>query len=264
VEAPLFDFTTVLLFLFSIAIGVWFVKSKRGLLPRRGYLDPAITPTMAVILCGSMFILSGLGAWFGASRAENGTMQETAWIYASAMVAQIPILLVYAKLRRKCGSHHILPISCTAFVVFVPMTIAVASAAHILLVTVGLEPNTDLGHETLKQLVDEPWDLTTWIVIICVTLGAGVFEEVLYRGLILPTFTAVMNGRTAWGAIVATSVFFAVMHIGAAAPSAIVGLFVLSLGLGWARVKSGGILAPIFIHVVFNTMNIAFVYSTYL
>jgi hypothetical protein len=100
------------------------------------------------------------------------------------------------------------------------------------------------------------------IIIICVTLGAGIFEEILYRGLILPTFTAVLSGKTAWGAIVATSVFFAVMHIGTSTPSAIAGLFVLSVGLCWARVKSGGVIAPIVIHIVFNAINIAIVYST--
>jgi membrane protease YdiL (CAAX protease family) len=52
------------------------------------------------------------------------------------------------------------------------------------------------------------------------------------------------------------------MHIGTSSPSAIIGLFVLSIGLCWARVKSGGILAPILIHIVFNAVNIAIVYST--
>jgi membrane protease YdiL (CAAX protease family) len=264
VEVPLFDFTTVLLAIFSIGIGLWFVKSGQGTLSRRGYLDPAITPTLAVMLCGMMFIFAGLGAWWGSGHGDDGTMQKTAWIYGSAAVAQIPILLMYSKLHRKSYSRHILPISCIAFAVFVPIALTIAAIGHALLVTVGIEAHSNLGHETLKQLANAPWGSATWVVVVCATLGAGVFEEIMYRGLILPAFSSMFGGKTFWRATIATSGFFALMHIGAAQPSAIAGLFVLSIGLCWARVKSGGVIAPIVIHVVFNTMNIAFVYSTHL
>ena len=42
------DFLLVVLSILSIGIGVWFIKTRRSSLPRRGYLDPAITPTMAI------------------------------------------------------------------------------------------------------------------------------------------------------------------------------------------------------------------------
>ena len=260
----MFDFTTLLLVIFSIAIGVWFVKSGRSMLPRRGMLDTSITPTMAGVLCLAMFVLAGLGAWWGDGRGEEGTMQSMAWLYGSAMIAQVPILLLYVKLSKKHSSRHILPISCTTFVVFVPIALTVAALGHAVMVLAGMESPSNLGHETLKQLSGAQWGVSTWIVVACVTLGAGIFEEVMYRGLILPAFDAVIGGKTVWKAAIATSAFFAVMHIGAAQPSAIVGLFVLSLGLCWARVKSGGMIAPIVIHIVFNAMNIAFVYSTHL
>jgi membrane protease YdiL (CAAX protease family) len=264
VEVPFVDLGLVLITLFSIAIGIWFVKSGHANLPRRGYLDPAITPTMAILLCGAMFFLAGIGGWWGFNHVpeQEGTIIGTAWMICSSMVAQIPIILLYAKFRRKCGSRHILPVSITAFVVFVPLTLAVAGLGHTLLYNLGLEPPTEIGHKTLEQIVQTPWSFATWVVIVCVTVGAGIFEEVMYRGLILPSFTAVFGGKSVWRAIYATSALFAVMHIGAAQPSAIVALFFLSIGLCWARVKSGGVLAPILIHIIFNAMNIAFVYST--
>jgi membrane protease YdiL (CAAX protease family) len=178
------------------------------------------------------------------------------------MITQIPILFLYAYFRRKCGSRHILPVFLIAYAVFVPIALAVAGLGHALLVGAGLEPAGGIGHEVLQQIKQAPWSGSTWIVIICVTIGAGIFEELLYRGLLLPSFAAVIGGKTVWRAIFATSLLFAIMHIGIAQPSAVVGLFFLSIGLCWARVKSGGILAPILIHVVFNAMNIAFVYST--
>jgi membrane protease YdiL (CAAX protease family) len=261
-EGNSIDFLLVLISLFSVGIGIWFVKTRRSSLPRRGYLDPAITPTMAILLAAVMFLLMGFGGLWGASQAEDGTLAQTAWMYTFALTAQIPVVIVYAYLRKRCGSRRVIEIAMTAFIVFVPMAFAVAGVLHWVFSQVGIEPQTNLGHETLQELSGASWTTAAWVVVICVTVGAGIFEEVLYRGLILPTFAAILSGRTAWGAIIATSIFFATMHIGTSSASAIVGLFVLSIGLCWARVKSGGVIAPIIIHIVFNAMNIAIVYST--
>jgi len=217
---------------------------------------------MAMLLAAAMFILGGIGAWWGAARAPENTINALAWMYACAMIAQLPVLLVYARLRKRCGSRHVAEISLISFAVFVPMALATAGILHGVFSMIGIEPPSALGHELLATISESPWNGPIIVIVLCSTIGAGIFEEVLYRGLILLTFTAVLSGRTAWGAIVATSILFSIMHIGVAPPSALVGLFVLSLGLCWARVKSGGVLAPIVIHIVFNTMNIAFVYST--
>jgi membrane protease YdiL (CAAX protease family) len=264
VEPPLLDFATLLLAIFAIGIVFWFKQSEARALPRRGKLLTAMTPMMLALLCCAMFVLGGIGAWWGSGRGAEGTLSETAWMYGSSLVAQIPIVLVYAKYSLKRRSRRVIPVSCLAFVVFVPLALTVAALSHAAFVKSGIELNTSLGHETLKQLVDGQMGVQTWIVILCVTIGAGILEEVFYRGLLLPLFAEVFGGKTVWRAIIATSVFFAVMHIGAAQPSAILGLFVLSIGLCWARVKSGGVLSPILIHIVFNAMNIAFVYSTHL
>ncbi len=243
-------------------MGIWFLHSGKSTLPRRGYLDPAITPTMAILLAVSMLILSMAGATIGWMIIPEDSMTRAACASALAIIFQTPIVLAYSNLRKRCGSRHIVASIMVSFVVFVPMAFAVTSFLHFLFVTLGIEPQTTLGHETLKQLSTSNWGKSAWVVVLCATLGAGIFEEVLYRGLILPTFSAVIGGKTVWGAIFATSIFFAVMHIGAVAPSALGGLFILSIGLCYARVKSGGVLAPIVIHILFNTMNIAIVYST--
>ncbi|MBC8202173.1 MAG: CPBP family intramembrane metalloprotease [Planctomycetes bacterium] len=264
VEAPLFDFATLLLAIFAISVVFWFKQSKIHTLPRHSQLLFGVTPTMLALMCFAMFVLGGIGAWFGSGRGTQGTLSETAWMYSSSIIAQLPIVILYAKYSLKLRSRRVIPISCIAFVVFVPLALSVAALSHAALVTTGMELHTSLGHETLKQLIDAPMGVQTWVVIVCVTVGAGIIEEVFYRGLLLPLFSEVFGGKTVWRAIIATSVFFAIMHIGVAQPSAILGLFVLSIGLCWARVKSGGVLSPIVIHIVFNAMNIAFVYSTHL
>jgi membrane protease YdiL (CAAX protease family) len=265
VEANPIHFMEVLLVIFAIGICIWFVRSSQSSLPRQGYLDPAITPTMAILLAASMLFLGVLGAWVGISQVPEGqeeTILATAWISAGAMLAQIPVLMAYATLRKRCGSRNIVQVAFVGYAVFVPLALATASIFHIFLTKIGVEPPEVVGHKTLSLLADGGLDQTAWVVIICATIGAGITEEVFYRGLILPTFVALFNRKTAWGAILATSIIFALMHAEVATYSAMAGLFVLSLGLCWARVKSSGVLAPIVIHIVFNAMNIAIVYST--
>ena len=255
----------VLLALFSLFAIYWFVKSSQIALPRRGYLDPAITPTMAILLASTMFLLGGFGAWWGYSQipeGANGTLTETAWITAPSILAQLPLLVAYAILRRRVGSRKILTVALIGFVVFAPLALTTAAILHALFSRIGVEPTEIIGHDTLRLLSQEGLTSSALIVIICVTIGAGIIEEVFYRGLILPTFVAVFMSKTPWIAIIVTSILFAFMHLEVVPYSSLGGLFVLSLGLCWARVKSGGVLAPIAIHVVFNTMNIAIVYST--
>lgn len=56
--------------------------------------------------------------------------------------------------------------------------------------------------------------------------------------------------RATWVPNILTSLFFALMH-GPQWPSPIP-LFVLSMALGWARQRTGGLVAPIVMHMLFN------------
>ena len=62
--------------------------------------------------------------------------------------------------------------------------------------------------------------------------------------------------RRPWTAIIITSAAFSAMHIGSAAVYALPGLFVLSLGFGWARERTGRLAAPIVMHAAFNVGNL--------
>ena len=245
----------------SIPLFVIFLRTGQASLPRKGYLDPAITPVMAIMLFAAMLFLGGFGGWWGSTRVDDDSIHRLAWMYSGAMIAQIPIVVAYAVFRRKFGSRHIIPSSVISFGVFVPLTFAVAAIAHLVFVRAGFEPTSDIGHTTLLQLANEPLDRSAWIVVLCATVGAGIVEEVMYRGLILPSLSTIIGGNTVWRAIIITSILFSAMHLGSVQPSAILGLFVFSIGLCWARVKSGGIVAPAAIHIAFNAINIAFVYS---
>jgi membrane protease YdiL (CAAX protease family) len=70
---------------------------------------------------------------------------------------------------------------------------------------------------------------------------AGVVEEILFRGALLPRF-----------GIVVTAILFAALHIQYAVSFATLEVFVLGLGLGWLRVRSGSTLPCIVTHAGYD------------
>ncbi len=76
----------------------------------------------------------------------------------------------------------------------------------------------------------------------------------MYRGILQETLR--LFGLSRWLAIVATSALFAAMHLTIVEPYAIVPLFVLSVGLGWAYEKSGRLTAPVTMHMLIKVANL--------
>jgi uncharacterized protein len=81
-----------------------------------------------------------------------------------------------------------------------------------------------------------------WLLVVF----APVIEEFVFRGVLLRAFAAHL--RFGWANAVQAALFSA-MHLDLrAAPS----LFVLALSAGWLAQRSGGLLAPMALHAVFN------------
>jgi membrane protease YdiL (CAAX protease family) len=76
------------------------------------------------------------------------------------------------------------------------------------------------------------------------------FEELVFRGFFQTSLRPFAGSP--WPAIFFTSLFFAILH----PPTHIPALFMLSLGLGYAYEKSGSLLRPILMHIMFNGFNI--------
>jgi membrane protease YdiL (CAAX protease family) len=64
------------------------------------------------------------------------------------------------------------------------------------------------------------------------------------------------DGGQAWLAILMASSIFALLHAGVAAWIAMPSLLALGIALGWLRVRTGGLIAPIIVHAAFNAMNL--------
>jgi membrane protease YdiL (CAAX protease family) len=214
---------------------------------------------VAVLLFFGSLLLGSLGALFGMSHGEPASIEQLAWISGGAICAQIPVVFAYnmfvkpPKIKKNAGVIVI------GFVVFTPLALITSSVAHVLFSSIGWEDPNEMGHETLTLIQSAEFSTYLVVVVLAATIGAGVIEEIVFRGLLFPSMPEIQGGSSVWGAIFVTSVIFSAMHIGSVPPSALLGLFVLSVGLCLARVKSGGVFAPIVVHILFNAFNIAFV-----
>ncbi len=110
-------------------------------------------------------------------------------------------------------------------------------------------------HQQLEMITEYPQlPLRIMIVFVAVVI-APVLEEMLFRGFVQTTIRSFFNIRnSAWPAIAASSVFFAIMH---ADPGHWPALFVLGVCLGYSYEKSGSLFRPIFIHLFFNASSVA-------
>jgi len=110
-------------------------------------------------------------------------------------------------------------------------------------------------HQQL-EMISEYTQLPLRIMIVFVAvIIAPLLEEMLFRGFVQTTIRSFFNIRnSAWPAIAASSVFFAIMHED---PGHWPALFILGVCLGYSYEKSGSLLRPIFIHLFFNAYSIA-------
>jgi hypothetical protein len=104
-------------------------------------------------------------------------------------------------------------------------------------------------HKTLEELQQASM-MTKCLLVVSTLVVVPIFEELLFRGLIQSALTAYLTHR--WLAIVITSVLFASMHPG----THFLGIFALSMGLGYAYEKSGSLLRSILIHIYFNAVSV--------
>ena len=109
-------------------------------------------------------------------------------------------------------------------------------------------------HQQLEMITKYPQlPLRIMIVFVAVVI-APLLEEMMFRGFVQTTIRSFFNIRnSAWPAIAASSVFFAMMH---ADPGHWPSLFILGVCLGYSYEKSGSLLRPIFIHLFFNAISI--------
>jgi len=85
------------------------------------------------------------------------------------------------------------------------------------------------------------------IFFVTAAIAAPLFEEILFRGFLLPSLTRYMP---IWGAIVLSSVIFAVAHLSL---SEVLPLTILGMVLGFVYTRSRNLLASMLLHGLWNS-----------
>ena len=102
-----------------------------------------------------------------------------------------------------------------------------------------------------------------WINVLPAIFIVPIYEEIVFRGCLFNSFKFWFNWNV-YGSAVVTSFLFAVMHLQYSDIRTFVMLFLVSLTLIVARVKSNGILMPILLHMLMNVVVIGVQYLVYI
>ena len=87
------------------------------------------------------------------------------------------------------------------------------------------------------------------LIYLAFVIAAPLAEEVFFRGFL---FEGLMRSKAgAWGANVMTSLVWSVMHLQYGIPEMLM-LFVGGLVFGYARVRTGSLVTPVVMHMVWN------------
>jgi membrane protease YdiL (CAAX protease family) len=139
-------------------------------------------------------------------------------------------------------------------------------------------PKTGLDPLLLSEEIINP--MTFLIFFVPITIGAPIFEELVYRRLLIPLLEK--RGLSSLGAVLASSLFFTFLH----APADIINgnitgtilhltsVLILAFALGFTYIKTRNIIFPMLIHGVVNGIpllplilpegtDIAMVYETF-
>ncbi|NEQ95639.1 MAG: CPBP family intramembrane metalloprotease [Cyanothece sp. SIO2G6] len=104
------------------------------------------------------------------------------------------------------------------------------------------------GSNPLLQTVLEEGDsLALGIFFLTAAIAAPLFEELFFRGFLLPSLTRYMS---TWGAIAISSLLFATAHLSV---SEILPLTVLGMVLGFVYSRTNNLLAPMMVHSLWNS-----------
>ncbi len=106
------------------------------------------------------------------------------------------------------------------------------------------------GSNPLLQIVLEEGDpVALLIFFLTAAIAAPVFEEILFRGFLLPSLTRYFP---VWGAIGLSSLIFALAHLSL---SEVLPLTTLGIVLGFVYTRSRGLLASMLLHSLWNSVT---------
>ncbi len=227
-------------------------------------LEPRAPPLWSWVAAalGSMLLVGPIALW-GVCVGVGG--RSTAGLLVASLAQTTAALVVALIAMRSMARQGLLgarlePILGARRAVVLGFFYVTAVNARLTIFSFGLEalarvqwPALDAETNITANAAAFGWSGAALLALMIVLVGP-VEEEVLFRGVLLPRL---MPRLGATWAIAVTSVIFAVLHedfgrepLGLR-PAAV---FVIALALGWARLRTGGLTAPIVMHVVTNAI----------
>lgn len=156
------------------------------------------------------------------------------------------ILLITAKIWQRIGGVDLLKIDFTLEAVWQGMALAVAIILASTLVY-RLWPAYRRSADTYLQMVLAP---LLWIDLPWLGLLPGLSEELLFRGVILPSLGLNLT------AVILSSLIFGILHLGSLEqwPYAVWATLV-GVALGYTALVTGNLLVPVVAHILTNFLS---------
>ncbi|MFT3686793.1 MAG: CPBP family intramembrane metalloprotease [Phycisphaerales bacterium] len=207
----------------------------------------------------------GVAVWMGAGKDAPPALIARTQLAASA-VQIVPVLLIAALAcrlaqvpRPTLGGAQLVLHGAGWAVLLLPAVAAVGTVASAVSQALG-HPVDQSAHVLLKMIAGRESDAATrWMLIAGAVVAAPLLEETCYRGLLQRGIARVL--RSNLGAVVATSLIFASMHIPVIPTDslwpALTQVFALALVLGFVAARSGSVLPSMVVHATFNAVSIA-------
>ncbi len=222
---------------------------------------PAMGVWAASWVIGGVVLGAVAIAVMGASFDEPLTIPQTAVVAVAGWVSFV-VALSWASTRY--GSGDVLADYAVSFKPIDLVGIPVGIVSQYALVPLLYEPLQAVWPDTFsderlerraQELADRAEGWQTVLLVVIVVVGAPIIEELVYRGLIQRSTTAMVG---ALPGLVATSAWFAIIHF---SPVEYPGLFLAGLAFGGCVVATGRIGAAIVAHAAFNAAGIVTVLS---
>lgn len=251
------------------AAGVLLWAKSAGLLSLQAWQKPLRDtkphPTSVWIACAVMVWMTGQVAGsivLGLTKLTPDTTQMQVMIASSIYVVSITVgaLLVYLLMASAPNAGLNTRITsllrgCVLLLVAWPVLTIVGILCVFAWTLVTGEKPQSLGHPTLRSLVDDPTDPWVWALASLAIIAAPIQEEIIYRGLLQSALLRVSN--RIWVAVGASSLIFALAHVGTVPPHALPSLFMLSVCIGFAFERTRSLGVAIGMHVAFNAINVS-------
>lgn len=223
---------------------------------------------LGVTLLGAVVAAQSAAAWLGPPDPEAidpMDMLRRMLVLQAGMLPGVGYLLLRAEQAMPDGSRGLgfrldrpgpaamTTLRVTLFII--PATFLTLALAGLISMQLGYEI-PPIAHQTLVAILEAESPIVRFGLIGLAVGLVPVLEEIIFRGLVQTALLQSKAVRGRWTIIAVASLLFTLMHVGLPAP-ALVGIYVLSLGLGYAYEKTGRLWAPMLIHIAFNALNVA-------